>query len=72
MRLGSGHEEKESGGISKVKLLIGAGGLLLFIIGLKRSHRLDRGAGAREDRSGTEIGKGSSTAKAASGGADAA
>jgi hypothetical protein len=32
------------GGISKTKLLIGAGGLLLFIIGLKRSHRLDSGA----------------------------
>jgi hypothetical protein len=72
MWLGSGHKEKESGGISKVKLLIGAGGLLLFIIGLKRSHRLDRGAGAREDPSGTELETESTRAKASSGGADAA
>jgi hypothetical protein len=28
---------------SRTKLLLGAGGLLLFIIGLKRSHRLEDG-----------------------------
>jgi hypothetical protein len=40
-----------SGGFSKTKVLLGAGGLLLFIIGLKRSHRLDaeRSIGPSDD-----------------------
>jgi hypothetical protein len=33
-------------GFSKTKLLLGAGGLLLFIIGLKRSHTLDEPGGS--------------------------
>lgn len=47
--------EKRSGGISKTKVLLGAGGLLLFIIGLKRSHRLDeeRGFGRSDDEGET-------------------
>jgi hypothetical protein len=36
---------KKGEGFSKTKLLLGAGGLLLFIIGLKRSHRLDNDTG---------------------------
>lgn len=32
---------EEAKGISKAKLLLGAAGLLLFIVGVKRSHRLD-------------------------------
>jgi hypothetical protein len=51
MRSGFEDQERSKGGFSKTKLLIGAAGLLLFIIGLKRSHRLDNeGGGVLEDR----------------------
>ena len=36
-----GEEKKSDGGISKTKLLLGAAGLLLFIVGVKRSYQLD-------------------------------
>jgi len=36
---------------NKTKLLIGAGGLLLFIVGVNRSFRLDDQDGATADRS---------------------
>jgi hypothetical protein len=38
-------KRKERGGVSKTELLLGAAGLLLFIVGLKRSHRLDDESG---------------------------
>jgi len=34
---------------SRTKVLLGAGGLLLFIVGLKRSHRLDDGGTVTAD-----------------------
>jgi hypothetical protein len=43
-----GSKKEKKSGFSKAKLLLGAGGLLLFIVGLKRTHRLD-------DQSGTVL-----------------
>jgi hypothetical protein len=52
MRLfGKKREEKPAAGISKTRLLLGAAGLLLFIVGVKRSYRLDDQAGS-EPRDG--------------------
>jgi hypothetical protein len=34
---------------SRTKLLLGAGGLLLFIVGLKRSHRMEDGGTVTAD-----------------------
>jgi hypothetical protein len=39
---GGGAERGEKGrGVSKVALAVGAAGLFLFIVGVKRKHRLD-------------------------------
>jgi hypothetical protein len=39
---GSGTERREAGrGVSKTALALGAAGLFLFIVGVKRKHRLD-------------------------------
>lgn len=34
-------EGKKKGGVSKTALMLGAAGLFLFIVGVKRKHRLD-------------------------------
>ncbi|HEX5725543.1 MAG TPA: hypothetical protein VFX98_08750 [Longimicrobiaceae bacterium] len=34
-------QEGEKNGVSKTALLLGAAGLFLFIVGVKRKHRLD-------------------------------
>jgi hypothetical protein len=34
-------EGGQGGGVSKTALLLGAAGLFLFIVGVKRKHRLD-------------------------------
>lgn len=36
-----GEEGKKKGGVSKTALVLGAAGLFLFIVGVKRRHRLD-------------------------------
>lgn len=55
---GRGAEGKAPGrGVSKTALLVGAAGLFLFIVGVKRKHRLEaerevgkpRGAGSAEE-----------------------
>lgn len=39
---GGGSERREGGrGVSKTALALGAAGLFLFIVGVKRKHRLD-------------------------------
>jgi hypothetical protein len=37
------HNQGKSGGMSKGKLLLGAAGLFLFIVGVRRSFRTDAG-----------------------------
>lgn len=37
------HGQGKSGGMSKGKMLLGAAGLLLFIVGVRRSFRTDGG-----------------------------
>ncbi len=43
------HDPKKSGGMSKKKMLLGAAGLLLFIVGVRRSLRTDGGEVADEE-----------------------
>jgi hypothetical protein len=45
MQLFGRKDQKPKTGFSKTKLLLGAGGLLLFIVGIKRSYRLDDAGG---------------------------
>lgn len=42
-------EGAKSGGISKVKLAVGAASLFLFIVGVKRSFRTDEGREIQQD-----------------------
>lgn len=37
------HNQGKSGGVSKGKLLLGAAGLFLFIVGVRRSFRAETG-----------------------------
>lgn len=41
---------EEKPGMSRVRLAIGAASLFLFIVGLKRSYRVDAQSGAGEER----------------------
>lgn len=43
------HDQKKSGGMSKKKMLLGAAGLLLFIVGVRRSLRTEAGEVADEE-----------------------
>ncbi|HEU0079244.1 MAG TPA: hypothetical protein VFQ76_16435 [Longimicrobiaceae bacterium] len=43
------HNQGKSGGMSKGKLLLGAAGLFLFIVGVRRSFRTEAGEVADED-----------------------
>ena len=45
-------ESRKKGGVSKTALLVGAAGLFLFIVGVKRRYRLDeeREIGAPEQQ----------------------
>lgn len=51
-------KRKEEASVSKTKLLLGAAGLLLFLVGVKRSYRLDdpRGSVLKDDPKETEGG----------------
>ncbi len=42
------HDQGKSGGISKTKMFLGAAGLLLFIVGVRRTFRTE-GGGEIED-----------------------
>ena len=53
------HNQGKSGGMSKGKLLLGAAGLFLFIVGVRRSFRTEAGEVGdapvpREDEGGGE------------------
>ena len=43
------HNQGKSGGMSKGKLLLGAAGLFLFIVGVRRSFRTEAGEVADSD-----------------------
>ena len=49
-------QEEKKAGVSKTKMLLGAAGLLLFIVGVKRSYNLDdqRGTVVRDSPEGVE------------------
>lgn len=43
------HNQGKAGGVSKGKLLLGAAGLFLFIVGVRRSFRTEAGEVADQD-----------------------
>lgn len=53
-RGGGSEREGGKGGISKTAIALGAAGLFLFIVGVKRKHRLDAEREVGEERARSE------------------
>ena len=57
-RVPSTEREEGKKGISKTAIALGAAGLFLFIVGVKRKHRLDAEREIGEDRASARRGDG--------------